>query len=75
MGANLEYLAFDNDIAMVDLSVAMAESDKGVVGTAKYNMDIFDESTITALFRRFDALLRSAVNDTNERVAHLRLAD
>lgn len=72
-GTHLEYLAFDNDIARVDLSVALAEDENGVRGNAKYNRDVFDESTIKMLFRRFDSLLRSGADDPHEHVSRLGL--
>lgn len=72
-GTHLEYLAFDSDIARVDLSVALSEDENGVRGKAKYHKDVFEESAITTLFRRFDSLLRSGADDPHEYVSRLAL--
>jgi hypothetical protein len=73
--ADLQILEFDNHIAKVDLSIALKEHDKGIVGAAKYNQEIFEESTVTALFRRFKSLLESAAEVPHQRIMDLKLGD
>ena len=74
-GADLEYLAFDNDIARVDLHIAMVEKEEGIAGNAKYSKAVFDEITVQTLFRQFETLLRSAVEHPNEDVSRLRIEE
>lgn len=72
-GADLEYMGFDNDLARVDLHIAMAGNEQGISGNAKYSRAVFDEVTIKTLFCQFETLLRSVIERPNEYVSRLRI--
>ncbi|HEY0605397.1 MAG TPA: amino acid adenylation domain-containing protein [Herpetosiphonaceae bacterium] len=57
----LESIALEQQIAQFDLSVMLAESDGGLVGSWEYNLDLFDAATIERMARHFQTLLASIV--------------
>ena len=54
-----------------DLSLDMLESDHGIIGSIKYNTDLFDRSTIERLREHFLMLLAGAIVDPGRRVSEL----
>ncbi|RYF02097.1 MAG: amino acid adenylation domain-containing protein [Comamonadaceae bacterium] len=56
-GVTMSSVSASNTMAKVDLSVNVAESEHGLGGVFKYNVDLFDECTVQALAHRFERLL------------------
>ncbi len=60
--------------AKFDLSLAMAETPDGLVGSLEYATDLFDAATIDRMLDRFRSLLESVVADADRRVSDLDVA-
>ncbi len=60
--------------AKFDLSLAMAETPEGLVGSLEYATDLFDGSTIDRMLGRFRGLLEAVVADPDRRASDLDLA-
>ncbi|HEY0738799.1 MAG TPA: amino acid adenylation domain-containing protein [Herpetosiphonaceae bacterium] len=69
----LESIALDQQIAQFDLSVMLAESDGGLVGSWEYNLDLFDAATIERMARHFQTLLASIVAQPSAEIDRLPL--
>src|SRR5205085_10475677 len=69
----LRPLAFDSATAKFDLSLAIDQSNDGLLGTLEYNADLFDASTIQRLFGHFQILLAGIVAEPDRRLAELPL--
>ncbi len=59
-GLYLEWFEVEEVSAKFDLSLVLAEVEKGMKGTFLYNTDLFDGSTIAHMAERYEALLREA---------------
>ena len=59
-GLDLEWFEVQEVSAKFDLSLVVAESEKGVQGTFLYSTDVFDASTIARMAERYESLLRDA---------------
>ena len=72
-GLGMSQLEVEMQTAKLDLSVSMAESNDGLVGTFNYNTDLFDATTIRRMAEHFECLLDAAVSNPDEQIARLRL--
>jgi amino acid adenylation domain-containing protein len=59
--------------AKVDLSVYLAETGDGLVGSCEYDTDLFDASTIERLIGHFQTLLSGIVANPEQRLSKLPL--
>ncbi|MCP4661907.1 MAG: amino acid adenylation domain-containing protein, partial [bacterium] len=59
--------------AKFDLTVALQESEMGVVGALEYSTDLFDDTTMERLFAHYQRLLAGAVADPGKRLVELPL--
>ncbi len=59
----LEPLALDAGSAKYDITLTLTEGESGIVGSAEYNTDLFDASTIERMMRHYVRLLEAAVAD------------
>jgi amino acid adenylation domain-containing protein len=57
----LDLVPFENESVRFDLTVWMSESEEGLGGSWTYSLDLFDESRIEQMQRRFVTLLRNIV--------------
>ncbi|HSF42627.1 MAG TPA: hypothetical protein VLT87_22675, partial [Thermoanaerobaculia bacterium] len=57
--------------AVFDLSLYMAEVGDGLLGTLRYDADLFEASTVDRLLEDYETLLRRAVTSPEERVSAL----
>jgi non-ribosomal peptide synthetase component F len=57
--------------AVFDLSLYMAEVEDGLLGTLRYDADLFEAATIDRLLEDYETLLRRAVTSPEERVSTL----
>jgi amino acid adenylation domain-containing protein len=64
-GLTLHPLDFELNTTHVDATLIMEETAEGMQGTAQYNTDLFDASTISRLLRHFHSLLASISADVD----------
>jgi len=60
-GLKIENFHLETGIAMLDLSLEIAEEAEGLVCIFKYNIDLFDQATLEKMKVRFQALLEEFV--------------
>ena len=70
-GLTLTPLELDRETSMFDLTLFIAETEKGLKGTFEYNTDLFEASTIARLASHFENLLQSIVVNPDLRVSSL----
>jgi amino acid adenylation domain-containing protein/non-ribosomal peptide synthase protein (TIGR01720 family) len=70
-----EPVDLDHESATFDLTLLMRETEVGLIGDFEYSTDLFDRGTIQTLGSRFERLLRSAVENPDERVGALRILE
>jgi amino acid adenylation domain-containing protein len=77
MPAGLTLEAFGNEAgtgtAKFDLSLAIAESSEGFVGSFEYSTDLFDPSTMDRMLARFLTLLEAIVANPEQRGSEIDL--
>src|SRR6202023_736621 len=56
-----------------DLALLMTEQSGGLAGVLEDKSDLFDESTVAAMARNFDVLVRAIVADPQEALSRLPL--
>jgi non-ribosomal peptide synthetase component F len=61
--------------AKFDLSLGLAETPEGFVGSLEYSTDLFDAETIDRMLGRFQTLLEQVVAHPDRRLAELTLLD
>ncbi|WP_414624617.1 amino acid adenylation domain-containing protein [Calothrix sp. CCY 0018] len=59
--------------AQFDLSLAIWETKKGLMGSWEYNSDLFDSTTIARMITHFQILLEAIVEAPNQKVVELPL--
>lgn len=74
-GTKLEALDINAGTIRFDLSLTLGESGDSITGFLNYSMDLFDETTIREMLRRFEILLRAIVRDSQKRVSEFPLLD
>ena len=62
-GLVLESIALGGEPAQFDLTMMMAETDRGLAAALQYNLDLFDASTIQQMLEHFNSLLQEIVVD------------
>jgi len=67
----LSALEIENETALFDLLLSLAETDQGLAGKLFYNTDIFKAETITQLLVHFRGLLESIVRQPHKPLATL----
>ena len=72
-GLSMSQLEVETQTAKLDLSLSMAESKDGLIGTFNYNTDLFDAATIRRMAGHFECLLDAVVSNPDEQIARLRL--
>src|SRR5689334_13892974 len=72
-GLSMSQLEVETQTAKFDLSLSMAESNEGLVGTFNYNVDLFDAASIERMVGQFEHLLEAAVANPDEQVSRLQL--
>ncbi|MDQ3917003.1 MAG: condensation domain-containing protein, partial [Acidobacteriota bacterium] len=70
---SLSAFALEQRSAQFDLTLAAAETPEGVSASFEYNSDLFDAATVARFAEHLRTLLRSVVNDPEQRVALLPL--
>ncbi|MEG3918369.1 amino acid adenylation domain-containing protein [Microcoleus sp. T3_A4] len=72
-GLTLIPVAIDSGTAKFDLALFVSETEKGIVGSWKYNSDLFDRETIAQMSNRFETLLGSIVAQPDSRLNTLEI--
>jgi amino acid adenylation domain-containing protein len=72
-GLTFTPVVVDSGIAQFDLSLDISEAPQGMSGTLMYNVDLFNESTISRLITHFQNLLDSILAEPDQPVAGLSL--
>ncbi|HEY9874102.1 MAG TPA: amino acid adenylation domain-containing protein, partial [Candidatus Obscuribacterales bacterium] len=72
-GITLTPLEVGNETAKFDLVLFAEETETGIIGTWKYNTDLFNSSTISRLSRYFETLLGSIAAQPNARISTLEI--
>jgi len=62
-GLVLESIALGGEPAQFDLTMMMAETDKGLAAVLQYNTDLFNEDNIQRILAHFHSLLKAIVSD------------
>jgi amino acid adenylation domain-containing protein len=72
-GLSLGQLQVEGRVAKFDLTLAMTETERGLVGALEYNTDLFDAAAISRMIEHFQTLLESVVADPKQRISALPL--
>ncbi|MGB7891209.1 MAG: amino acid adenylation domain-containing protein, partial [Microcoleus sp.] len=72
-GLTLMPVAIDSGTAKFDLALFVSETETGIVGSWKYNSDLFDRETIAQMSNRFETLLSSIVAQPDSRFNTLEI--
>jgi amino acid adenylation domain-containing protein len=69
----LHSVPLEQAAAQFDLSLTLAETDHGLVGSLNYNSDLFEPDTATRLIRHFQSLLSAISSAPQQRISRLPL--
>ena len=72
-GLTLIPVAIDSGTAKFDWALFVSETERGIVGSWKYNSDLFDRETIAQMSNRFETLIRSIVAQPDSRLNTLEI--
>jgi amino acid adenylation domain-containing protein len=72
-GLTLSSWEVENETATFDLAVFVAETENQIVGSWKYNADLFDAATISKMSNHFETLLANIVNQPDARLDTLEM--
>ncbi|MBW4510723.1 MAG: AMP-binding protein [Scytonematopsis contorta HA4267-MV1] len=72
-GLIINPLEVKNTTAKFDLTLEMEESKQGLIGSFEYNVDLFDDTTITRMLSHFRTILEAIVKNPSQRIADLSL--
>ncbi len=70
---SLGSVSIDTGTSKFDLTLLMSEGAEGLNGRLEYNIDLFDEATITRMLTHFEVLLKGIAIDPNQRLSQLPL--
>jgi amino acid adenylation domain-containing protein len=72
-GLSISHLSTESVTSKFDLTLAIGNTDTGLVGVWEYNTDLFDASTIARMADHFVTLLEAIVANPSERIDQLPL--
>lgn len=72
-GLTLTPLEMENFSAKFDLTLAIDNTEQGIIGSWEYNSDLFDEGTIARMSQHFQRLLEAIVSNREQQVGKLPL--
>jgi natural product biosynthesis luciferase-like monooxygenase protein len=70
-GLKTRFLGFGHETVRFDLSLLVTAEDGGIEGDWTWRSELFEASTVERLHRRFETLLRSAVDNPGARLSRL----
>jgi amino acid adenylation domain-containing protein len=74
-GLRLETVSLKRQVAMFDLTLMMAERHGQLIGSLKYNTDVFDAATIRRMANHYQTLLKAIVTEPGKRLSTLSLLE
>jgi non-ribosomal peptide synthetase component F len=72
-GLTLEQFVIEGTMAKNDLSLSMAETEQGLIGSLEYNADLFDDAAVKSMLARFQILFENIVKKPDQPLSSLRL--
>jgi amino acid adenylation domain-containing protein len=72
-GLTFTLMQLENGTSKFDLTLFMADTAQGLVGTLEYNTDLFDESTVVRMAGHYQGLLEEIVKHPERRISELEL--
>lgn len=72
-GLTIKPLEMKNTTSKFDLTLEMEENQQGLICSFEYNVDLFDDATITRMFSHFQTILESIVKDPLQRIRDLAI--
>jgi len=72
-GLTISSVKMESNTTKFDLSLFMAETEQGLMGTAQYNTDLFDAGTMRRMLEHFQTLLEGIVANPQLPISHLPL--
>jgi aspartate racemase len=72
-GLTLSPVEVDSGTAHFDLTLHIADTEQGLIGTLAYNKDLFEAATITRMLGHFRTLLEAVVANPERRLSDLSL--
>ncbi len=72
-GLTLNIYEIDSGVSKFDFTLAMRETETGLVGRLEYNRDLYSAEVMERLGAQYERLLRGAVSAPSERVSRLPL--
>ncbi len=70
----VSFLEVGNQTAKYDLTLFLAENERGIVATLEYSTDLFEAETIGRMLRHFETLLAGIVAQPDARLSRLEIA-
>src|SRR5262249_56589630 len=64
---------YEIDTTDFELSLAIGESEQGLLGAMQYSTELFEQGTIRRMIRHFQTLLEAIVSDAERRIGELPL--
>ncbi|HWP45096.1 MAG TPA: amino acid adenylation domain-containing protein, partial [Blastocatellia bacterium] len=74
-GLTLESVRLERQVAQFDVTLKMAEVEKGINASLQYNTDLFDDETIARILSHFRILLDAIAADPRQRISELPLIE
>jgi len=72
-GLTIESMALEQGVAPFDLTMMTIESGSGLAASLGYNVDLFDQETITRMLGHFMNILQQIVNNPGRRLSQIEL--
>ena len=72
-GLTVSLVEVETVTAKFDLTLSMAEGEKGITGELEYNSDLFNPGTIARLIEHFQTLLEAMVDDPDQRLTEIKI--
>ena len=72
-GVGMRGLELESGTAKYDLTLGLAESERGLVGTLEYNRDLYERESMERLVGHYQQVLSGLVEQVEQRVWEVRL--
>src|ERR1051326_74800 len=72
-GVQMRALELESGTAKYDLTLGLAESERGLVGTLEYNRDLYERESMERLVAHYQQVLSGLVEKVEQRVSDVRL--
>src|SRR5207249_12144989 len=72
-GLTINLLEFNRNVARLDLTLSITETEEGLQASLEYNRDLFDEATIRRMLGHFERLLQVITDNPEQRLCEIPL--